>query len=287
MPAHILDCLQDSFAPLSNADIDAAERKLGIRLPAEYRAFLLRFNGGYFQHWVQFVLPNPQLYNSGGYVDGMSGIVEGSSRGYLNLVDDARTIEGYFEYGMLPIGTSEGQQLCLCVTGDHFGSIFLAESDYDPEDGEQRFFFAAPDILAFVNMLTLDPEFERHEETLPIFQAVERGDRAPVRQFLADGGAADSRNAHGHTLLMCATRNRWPKIATLLVEGGAAVNAVDDEGRTALHFAAMEGSLDISKLLLASRAKVNPKGPNGQTPLQAAKEALAFCVVDLLKAARR
>jgi hypothetical protein len=270
---------------LSKADIDLAERQLGIRLPAEYRAFLLRFNGGYFHHWVQFKLPDPPPYNSGGYVNGISGIVQGSNCGSLNLVDDARTIEGYFEYGMLPIGTSGGQSLCLCVTGDHFGSIFLADSDYDPEDGAERFFFAAPDILAFVNMLTIDPEFEKHEETIPVFQAVERGDLPAVRQFLADGGAADSRNAHGHTLLMCAARNRWPKIAGLLVEGGAAVNAFDNDGRTVLHFAAMEGSVDISKLLLAAGAQLNVEDPSGQTPVQAATDALAFRVVNLLIAA--
>ena len=38
--------IEDSLGPLSDADIATAEQRLGVAFPADYRAFLSRFNGG-------------------------------------------------------------------------------------------------------------------------------------------------------------------------------------------------------------------------------------------------
>ena len=39
--------IYESYPPLKEDDIVAAERQLGISLPADYRNFLLKHNGGY------------------------------------------------------------------------------------------------------------------------------------------------------------------------------------------------------------------------------------------------
>lgn len=284
MSRHILDCLQDAKGPpLSNSQIDETERKLGVWLPAEYRAFLLRYNGGQFHHHLKFEIPSPAPYVTGGHMHEMCGIFDDSRWG--DLVYCARTSEGFLEYDMLPIGFPLGDTICLCIRGENYGSVYLGVNDAFPEDGEQKFFFVAPDMLAFVNILTLDSEMERHDEVSPIFQKVEDGDLDAVRGYLKEGQPVDVLNASCHTLLMCSARNCWPKIAALLIEHGAEVHAVDAAECTALHYAAMAGSVDITRLLLAADANVNATNHAGQTALQCSAEALAYRVEELLKAA--
>jgi ankyrin repeat protein len=52
-----------------------------------------------------------------------------------------------------------------------------------------------------------------------------------------------------------------------LIEGGADLNAHDDNGWSPLHFAAQAGSVAIADLLLRAGAHVNASDSNGNTPL--------------------
>ena len=51
------------------------------------------------------------------------------------------------------------------------------------------------------------------------------------------------------------------------LEGGAAVDGVDEEGCTALHFAADRGHVDIIEVLVGRGASVDARDLDGQTPL--------------------
>ncbi len=281
MPSDILDCLQDCYDPLSNDDIDRFEQKLGVRLAVEYRKFLLRHNGGYFQHTVLFELPYPRNYMSGGILDAMYGIH--GRHGCTSLESAADAYRGRIAAEMLPIGGVNEHELCLKVSSEGFGEIHLWDQDLEDVDDEQPFHFLAATITAFFRLLKIDLRFEKHEEMLPIFQAVERGDVSVVQQYLAGGGDVDARNAIGHTLLMCSSRNCWPKIAALLIARKANVNAVDDISRSALHYAAAAMSVDISKMLLAAGTRTDMRDRSGSTPLADAQKSLSYRIVEILR----
>ena len=83
---------------------------------------------------------------------------------------------------------------------------------------------------------------------------------------MADGGAVESRNAQGQTLLMAAAIYSWPKIVRLLLQHSANPNARDEQGRTPLHHAATH-SLDSTKLLLAAGADVKARDREGESVL--------------------
>ncbi|HRI72740.1 MAG TPA: ankyrin repeat domain-containing protein, partial [Polyangium sp.] len=61
------------------------------------------------------------------------------------------------------------------------------------------------------------------------------------------------------------------KAINLLLDAGAKINAVDDEGDTPLHEAARLGSVRGAQALLARGAKTNAKNNAGETPLSIAK----------------
>jgi len=67
-------------------------------------------------------------------------------------------------------------------------------------------------------------------------KAVDRSDVAMLREYLAGGGSPDI-NEHGTTLLMEATNMKQLEPAKLLVEAGANVNAVNQDGKTPLYYA--------------------------------------------------
>ena len=107
---------------------------------------------------------------------------------------------------------------------------------------------------------------EEECETLPLFQAVERGAITTVEQYLAQDGDVEARNEHGHTLLMAAAWHQWPKIVRLLLSHSADPNACDILGKTPLHHAAVS-SVDSVKLLLAAGADATARDHEGKSVL--------------------
>ena len=79
--------------------------------------------------------------------------------------------------------------------------------------------------------------------------------RAP-RRNRADVNAREQR--YGDTALMWAAVAGHVDVVRLLIEAGADVRAVDDEGVTALHLARANGHTEVAAALLAAGA--NPNG---------------------------
>lgn len=85
-----------------------------------------------------------------------------------------------------------------------------------------------------------------------LLEAASAGDSDTVRDLLASGVPADTRDAAKRTPLLLATRANHPDVAELLIEAGADVNAKDNIRDTPFLYAGAEGRNEILSMILAT-----------------------------------
>lgn len=98
----------------------------------------------------------------------------------------------------------------------------------------------------------------------------ESGGLNKIKQALADGANPNAADQYGCTALMRVLR-RGPRVAQVLVDAGADVNAVNDKGLSVLEWALSEEiNLSLVQMLLAAGVDVRAPNDRGTTPLMQA-----------------
>ena len=112
------------------------------------------------------------------------------------------------------------------------------------------------------------------KKTLDIFEAASLGRLDSLKQCLGDAAAIDSRSKDGFTALHFACFFCQPEAARLLLENGAAPDAVAANPMKAmpLHSAASARNLEAVRLLLEHGAPVNARQHGGWAPIHAAAQ---------------
>lgn len=267
----ILDLLQDCYDPPLTPDaLEDLQAKLGKRFPREYADFLLEFNGGHFTREVEYSVPEPTQFVSGGLIDAFIGE---PNDGYDTdgLVWYAQTLDDRISEDYLAIAhCNTADQVLLKLVGPDSKFEGVWHWDHSAmcvSEDEQAYYWLADSFYEFLSMLAYDVTFDEEErETLPLFQAIERGAITAVERYVAAGGDIEARNKRGQTLLMAAAIYRWPQIVRFLLNRSANPNARDLRGRSPLHHAA-EHSIDSVKLLLAAGADATARDRKGKSVL--------------------
>ena len=123
------------------------------------------------------------------------------------------------------------------------------------------------------------------KSALDIFEAASLGRLDRLKQGLRDDASAiNSRSKDGFTALHFACFFGQPEAARLLIEGGAAVDAVAANPTKVmpLHSAASARNLGAARLLLEHGAPVNARQQAGWVPLHAAAQNGDRSMVELL-----
>ena len=126
--------IEDGEAPATERDVAKFEKKNKLRLPAAYRGFLLRQNGG---------APRPDRIAVPGWSGGFTGLnvffalnaEEGD-----DLQENLDDYEDRIPEGFLPIADDPGGNLfLLALDGEHEGRIFLWDHEDElDDDGESK-----------------------------------------------------------------------------------------------------------------------------------------------------
>ena len=94
------------------------------------------------------------------------------------------------------------------------------------------------------------------DASTPLLYSARKGDTSNVRCLLDGGAAVDAADDEGHTALMSAAAfNGHTDAVRLLIERGAQVNAADKNGNTALSLAQKGKHTDIVQMLRAAGAR--------------------------------
>ena len=143
-----IDCISEYPFPGEQVLV-SFERKLGVRLPEDYKAFIRKFNAGYFGEKSSFYLGHVSDMKNHDYASigtiGMAWIY-----GFTN--DNGYSIEaGYppsnldepWNRNYLEIGSDEGgNSIFMGLSKERYGHIFWIDHEYDytddPDEDEPR-----------------------------------------------------------------------------------------------------------------------------------------------------
>ncbi len=122
------------------------------------------------------------------------------------------------------------------------------------------------------------------KKALDIFEAAALGRLDRLKECLGDASAINAPSKDGFTALHFACFFGQPEAARLLIESGAAVDAVAANPTRVmpLHSAASARNLDAARLLLEQRAPVNARQQAGWVPIHAAAQNGDRPMVELL-----
>ena len=285
--------LVDSFDPVSEADVAGFERDLEIKLPQDYREFLVRTNGGCFRDEVH-----------DGHLAGVESLFGLPQLVLRNYFSDLRRMP-YFDDDntLLRVGSNGlGDQLLLKIRGAEFGCVWIYKRDFPTlNDDEEPLYHVADSFSEFLAKLQLDPDRDMSEESKTLFRAIEDGNEAmffelfrtqdieslsddnwPILSFtvfhhrlriakhLLDAGADIERRDRGdETPIFFAVKGHCLDALKLLIERGANINAVNAEGKSLLMLAAGIDNMRGALHLLESGADVHYRSPQGQYALDA------------------
>jgi ankyrin repeat protein len=122
------------------------------------------------------------------------------------------------------------------------------------------------------------------KKTLDIFEATSLGRLDLLKTYLRDAAVLNSYSKDGFTALHFACFFGQPEAARLLLESGAAVNAITANPMQImpLHSAASARNLAAARLLLKHGASVNARQQGGWIPIHAAAQNGDRPMVELL-----
>ncbi|MEC9010503.1 MAG: ankyrin repeat domain-containing protein, partial [Planctomycetota bacterium] len=92
------------------------------------------------------------------------------------------------------------------------------------------------------------------------------GNTKVVKQHLASGTDANSKDPNGAPILNAAAVYGHREIVDALVQKGANINGKDNDGNSALHSAAFLGRTEVVEYLLEKGVDANIKNNKSETP---------------------
>jgi len=154
----------DSLGEIHPQQIDALEKTLGYSLPASYRNFLLRYNGGEPADTVFFIDDEEGEDVIGGFYGICHEDVD-------NLASIYAICSGRMPKHVLPIAFDPfGNQICLSLAGDDTGNVYFWDHEREYLDGRapdyHNLILLADSFDAFLASLRPDDDDEEEESEL-------------------------------------------------------------------------------------------------------------------------
>ncbi|MCG8333544.1 MAG: SMI1/KNR4 family protein [Proteobacteria bacterium] len=122
--------IKDSNEGISEDIVTKFEHKWNVKLPIEYKRFLIKYNGGY---------PSPDAFaikeiEDESTVDKFLSLESGP---HSNLDSYVNTYIGRIPKDLLPIAHDPGGNLiCIGIKGENFGIIYFWDHEFESDDND-------------------------------------------------------------------------------------------------------------------------------------------------------
>lgn len=115
------------FAPCTEEQLTAFEGELGASLPEDYRAFLMEWNGVYFENEdAAFLLKNSEDDQTDCFVTRLYGLMEAEARYDIRKMQAGYAFNERVPDNILAIGNNSSWcHLCISISGPDRGAIYF------------------------------------------------------------------------------------------------------------------------------------------------------------------
>jgi len=216
--------------PLRESKLNAFEKALGVRLPNQYREFLICANGGRWENRV-FRISEEEGESE---VHHVFGLHDGPD--FCRLDRAWEIVRERIPASLIPIADDPGgNKICLGIRGDRRGKVFFWAHEWGSDHrghAVQKYTLIeiSGSFASFVQGLKKQSDSVDQDE---IEEIIKRDDRDAIAK-LVENGALDieAEDSHGRTPVERATIAASPNIINYLLEKGARLRASLELART-------------------------------------------------------
>lgn len=145
--------INSSNEKITNDNIVRFEQENSLKLPGQYKNFLLEYNGGYAEPNI-FKISDEQGESALNTLYGLD-----ISEDYDELSSVYETLDGIIPANFISVGDDAGgNQICLGLDGTDRGKIYVWIHDMGADDDMSDMFLLADDFSSFLDNLYEDGE---------------------------------------------------------------------------------------------------------------------------------
>jgi hypothetical protein len=259
--------LERSGPKLNAADINDFERLLGAKLPADYRSFLLKHNGGkpHPANFEQTVSNQVRIVNC---VQRFYPLLRAPDGKQSDLREEWHEARRELKPGWLPIASdSAGEAICVRLEDPDYGAVHVTDGYVEYLGHKPNMRRLADSFKGFIDTLF---DQEQREPIDHVRELATHGTREDVLQYLAKGGKMTDKTQFGRSIAESAAAHGNLDVLRYCLESGTVISG-------ALTVAVLNSRWEAMRLLVESGADVNKvDSVSGKTPLQAVREIPRF-----------
>jgi len=234
----------NQFGALLPEELDAFERKYFLRLPKDYRQFLLRHNGGGPEpDTVDFVIEGKATSSDVQY---LYGVHDGEY--WASIEQSIASRNGRIVSEGLPIGgDSAGNEYVLILEGEKRGQIYFwdHELETDPPSYENMSYVASSFTEFTEKLYKYIPPDESEVDRI-----IRENDLTGLIRLLDSGYDIESTDEYGRTLIENAAIQNLPEMIQVLFDrGGKLRNALQIARENYEFFEEHKASVDLLERL--------------------------------------
>eukprot|EP01063_Lacrimia_lanifica_P025425 TRINITY_DN33231_c0_g1_i1.p1 TRINITY_DN33231_c0_g1~~TRINITY_DN33231_c0_g1_i1.p1 ORF type:complete len:251 (+),score=121.31 TRINITY_DN33231_c0_g1_i1:54-755(+) len=141
----------------------------------------------------------------------------------------------------------------------------------------------AMELKDALNLKPLPTQPRKKDTTVTLWQGAARGDVARIREYLANNGPTNEKDAYKMTLLHHAVHGKQLEVTKMLLDAEADIDVQDAEGWSPLQYAVDKNCTELVELLVGRGADTSAKDAYKRSLLHNAARVGNAAIIEILR----